>query len=83
MSVQQAADLVYVYCNMQLMHKPKSIATRATEQSFGCLQTHEAIADDLQSNNEMECNVKYFDTQCLDVEEMDDMVLVLDVNDDV
>ena len=40
LSVQRAANLVYVYCNMRLMHKPKSIATRATEQSFGCLQTH-------------------------------------------
>ena len=58
LSVQQAADLVYIYCNMRLMHKPQSIAMRATEQGFGCLQTHKAIAKNLQSDNEMECNVK-------------------------
>ena len=69
---------------MRLMHKPQSIATRATKWGFGCLQTHKAIvADDLQSNNEMEWNVEDFDIQCSDVEEMDDMVPVLDVNDDV
>ena len=83
MSVRQAADLVYVYCNMRLMHKPQSIATRATEPGFGCLQTHAAIADDLQSDNEMECNVEDFDIQCSDVKIMDDLVPILDINDDV
>ena len=30
----RAADLVYVFCNMRLLHAPTCIAKRATEQSF-------------------------------------------------
>ena len=54
---KRAADLVYVMCNMRLIHRPTKIATRAAEQCFGVLQTHEAVADELNSDDELEWEI--------------------------
>lgn len=70
----RAADLVYVFCNMRLLHAPTCIAKRATEQSFASFQTHEALVEERGSDDDMEWEVA---SECSDVNEVDDMVPVL------
>ena len=64
------------------MHKPARIATRATEGSFGHLQTHEAGANKVQSDDELEWNMEDIDIECSDTEEVDDMVPILNEVDE-
>ena len=71
----RAANLVYVFCNMRLIHAPTKIATRAAEASFRSFQTHEALAMEQHSDDDMEWEIA---SENSDIEEIDDMVPVLD-----
>ncbi|MCO5568512.1 hypothetical protein L7F22_022211 [Adiantum nelumboides] len=68
---------------MHLMHKPAKIAIRATEESFGRFQTHDAIADETQSDEELKWNIEDIDPNCLDVDEVDDMMPIIDAEDEM
>ena len=73
----RASALVYCFCNMRLLHRPQSIATRATEQAqqMPPKLTHEAIAEDRGSEDEEE--EWEIDSGTSEVEELDDIVPVL------
>lgn len=75
MNPDRAANLVYVFCNMRLIHAPTKIATRVAEASFRSFQTHEALAMEQQSDDDMEWEIA---SENSDIEEIDDMVPVLD-----
>ena len=55
------------------------MATRAAEQCFGVLQTHEAVADELNSDDELEWEIT---SQCSDMDEVDNIVPVFAQEDD-
>ena len=73
----RTADLVYVFCNQRLIQSPKDMATRAA-QNMCQFQTHKSIAEERQSDDEMEWEIT---SQCSDVEMIDDLVPIIDNTD--
>ena len=76
MKASRARDLVYYFCNMRLLPRPQSIATRTaqTHTDGPPKLTHHAVAEDKGSKDDDEWEV---DDTMYDVEEIDDIVLVL------
>ena len=76
LKASRARDLVYYFCNMQLLPRPQSIATCAaqTHTDGPPKLTHDAIAQDKGSEDDDEWEV---DDTMSDVEDIDDIVPVL------
>ena len=70
----RADSLVYVFCNMKLIHSRTDIAKRAAEHHVTPFQTHDALVEERFSDDEMEWEIT---SECSDVEEIDDMVPIL------
>ena len=69
-----AANLVYVYCNMKLIHNPTNIALRIAHDKHGLFQTHANVAEEQASDNEIEWVIAFDNS---DMDEVDDIVPVL------
>lgn len=76
LKASRARDLVYCFCNMRLLPRPQSIATRAAQiHTDGPPKlTHDAIAEDKGSEDDDEWEI---DDTMSDVEDIDDIVPVL------
>ena len=73
----RTADLVYIFCNQRLIQSPKDIATRGA-QSMCQFQTHESIAEERMTDDEMEWEII---SECSDVDPLDDLIPIIDNSD--
>ena len=77
MQADTASTLVYCFSNMQLMHKPQTLATQANKPQThqAPKQTYDVITEELGSDDDIE--EWEVDTSTLDVNEVDDIVPIL------
>ena len=68
------ANLVYVYCNMKLIHSPTNIALHIVQDKHGLFQTHENVVEEQLSDNEMEWEIASDNSN---MDEIDDIVPIL------
>lgn len=70
----RANDLVYVFCNLKLIHRPRNVAMRAAATGSSQFQTHNVIAEGRDSDSELEWEVASDNS---DMDDVDDIVPVL------
>ena len=74
MNPKCAANLVYVYFDMKLIHSPTNITLHAAHDKHDSFSTHANVAEEQVSDSEIEWEIAFDNS---DMDEVDDIVPVL------